>query len=300
MSGNLRKHIIDEFTVEARTQKEWKWLIATAFFLGGVGAGQFIISALQGFWAGMVVAWLIVVVGKGTAHVLYLGRPLRAWRAFARPGRAWISRGMICITIFAVFSLLHMAPGVEVFSGLPWDAGTGFGQFVKVVTILSALGVMVYTGFVMAYSPSIPFWNTSLLPILFIVYGFSGGLGLNFLTAAFGAQLPGDAKLLEVAAIGLLTLTAVIIVSYVGSMFKSTTGSREAVHALVWGESALPFWGGAILLGILIPLGVALAHMGAASPATYTYLGMAAMAELVGAFLFRYSLLNVGYFNPVL
>ncbi|MEE8448427.1 MAG: DmsC/YnfH family molybdoenzyme membrane anchor subunit [Thermodesulfobacteriota bacterium] len=299
MPGHVRKYI-DEFTVESRTQQEWRWLIATAFFLGGVGAGQFIISVLQNFWAGMVVGWLIVVVGKGTAHALYLGRPLRAWRAFARPGRSWISRGMIFIAIFAVFSLLYMAPSIEVFSGLPWDAGTSMGQFLKVVSILSALGVMVYTGFLMAYCPSIPFWNTSLLPILFIVYGFMGGLGMNFITAAFGAQFPGNMKLLEVAGIGLLTLTAVILLSYLGSMFKSTTGSREAVHSLVWGENSLLFWGGAIVLGILIPLAVALSYLGVESPSTYTYLGMAAISELVGAFLFRYSLLRVGYFNPVI
>jgi formate-dependent nitrite reductase membrane component NrfD len=65
-------------------QTFWNWLIGTAFFLGGLGAGLFVLALLTDHTAGMLVGYLIVVVGKNTAHLLFLGRPERFWRAAMR------------------------------------------------------------------------------------------------------------------------------------------------------------------------------------------------------------------------
>src|SRR3974390_1510638 len=44
-------------------QTFWNWLIGTAFFLGGLGGGLFLVSFWTGHTAGMVVGYLVVVVG---------------------------------------------------------------------------------------------------------------------------------------------------------------------------------------------------------------------------------------------
>jgi len=75
-------------------QAWWNWLIGTAFFCGGLGAGVFLISLATGQRLGMIVGYLIVVLGKNGAHLLYLGRPERFWRAAMRPDRSWIARGI--------------------------------------------------------------------------------------------------------------------------------------------------------------------------------------------------------------
>jgi formate-dependent nitrite reductase membrane component NrfD len=75
-------------------QAWWNWLIGTAFFCGGLGAGLFLISLASGQRLGMILGYLVVVLGKNGAHLLYLGRPARFWRADMRPDRSWIARGI--------------------------------------------------------------------------------------------------------------------------------------------------------------------------------------------------------------
>src|SRR3990172_7389619 len=102
----MKMGMVDEFSVGFRVQREWSWLILFAFFLGGMGAGLFLISYFIGFNIGLVVGLLIVAVGKNTAHLLFLGRPERFWRAFTQPFISWISRGIYFDTIFIIFSAL--------------------------------------------------------------------------------------------------------------------------------------------------------------------------------------------------
>src|SRR3990172_5141343 len=96
----------DLFVVDFREQTEWKWLIATAFFLGELGAGVFLVSMLVGYAPGMLLGLLLVLVGKNSAHLLYLGRPERFWRAVSHPATSWISRGFVAMIVLAVSGAL--------------------------------------------------------------------------------------------------------------------------------------------------------------------------------------------------
>ena len=59
-------------------QTWWNWRIGAAFFCGEIGAGLFLLALLTGHVTGLMAGFLIVIVGKNTAHLLYLGRPARA------------------------------------------------------------------------------------------------------------------------------------------------------------------------------------------------------------------------------
>src|SRR5215471_14463678 len=90
-------------------QVYWNWLIGTAFFCGGIGASLFILSLLTAYRPGLLLGYLIVVVGKNTAHLLFLGRPGRFWRAAMRPDRSWIARGIWATGFFALSGLVILA-----------------------------------------------------------------------------------------------------------------------------------------------------------------------------------------------
>jgi hypothetical protein len=90
-----RHFVQNEFLVGYEVQREWAWLITCAFFCGGVGAGTFVVSFFDKFEVGMIAGLLIVGVLKTTAHVLFLGHPLRAWRAVRGWRTSWISRGVM-------------------------------------------------------------------------------------------------------------------------------------------------------------------------------------------------------------
>ncbi len=170
----------DTFEVGYNPQKEWAWLITTAFFLGEVGAGLFLVSLfLPGkvaLWSA-IVGWLIVTAGKNTAHFIYLGKPWRFWRMVFRPQTSWISRGFYATGSLMAFGFLHIVASMA-----------GKHHHIKhahhVACGISAHSVvMIYDGIVMTYSPSLPLWNNSLLPILRLSYAVMGGVTLALLIA---------------------------------------------------------------------------------------------------------------------
>ncbi|MBI2918590.1 MAG: polysulfide reductase NrfD [Chloroflexi bacterium] len=282
----------DKWVVGYRTQREWAWLISIAFFLGGIGAGLFILSTFLDFIVGAVVGLLVVAVGKGTAHLLYLGHPERAWRALMRPQTSWISRGLILVVVFVVFGTLSLVAG-----------DSAVGDVFAGVAVAAALGVAVYSGFVLAYSPAISFWNTALLPLLFLLYSFLGGIALTFVLYPWHNQaVAGAREVLETAEVGLVLTALLFVVVYLATMFYGALPSRQAVRNLVRGRLATLFLLGVVGVGLLMPLAVALAvRFGGVEAATGAWLLVGSgLLELCGGLLFRYCLLRGGVFFPLI
>src|SRR3990170_5734077 len=116
---------IDEFLIGVKPQREWGWLVITYLFLGGAGAGLFLISLyIDHGWAGAL--GLVVVISGTGLLLLDLGRPERFWRAFYRPQSSWISRGCFFITLLVAFGGLHLASQFPV---LGLESGNFLGTF---------------------------------------------------------------------------------------------------------------------------------------------------------------------------
>ena len=172
----------------------WNWLIGTAFFFGGLGSGLFLISLLTEYRLGMLVGYLIVMLGKNSAHLLYLGRPERFWRAALRPDRSWIARGIWACGLFGLSGAILLLP---MFLGPAWQVSGWIASAAKAVVILSAVVIMFYDGFVMNHSASIPFWNTRLLPLLVLMYAALGGVTLSLTVRALQGYESPDTAWLE-------------------------------------------------------------------------------------------------------
>lgn len=291
--------MIEQFTIRSKAQRGWTSLTAIDFFLGGTGAGAFVLSMYLDLVAGMVVGWLAVALGA-LALLADLGRPERFWRAASQPGHSWMSRGTIFAILFLLFGLLRLAP--QWLAGLPWGPATGLGQALAVVTTLAALGVMMYTGFLLSHSPAIPFWNATLLPLLFALYAFTCGMGVLLVLLPALGERALDLRLVEVLAMSLLFASLVFLWVYMLNMASSTSAAKESVRLLVAGPLALPFLGGVTLVGLIIPLALTvftyLANMGfGAASAT---LAVAGVLTLIGGYLFRHSILKAGVYPPVM
>ncbi len=282
----------DKWVVGYRSQREWAWLISVAFFLGGVGAGLFIISTFLGFPVGAAVGLAIVAVGKGAAHLLYLGHPERFWRALTRPQTSWISRGLILVVVFVAFGTLSLLVG---------DSLTG--RVLAGIAVAAALGVAVYSGFVLAYSPAISFWNTALLPLLFLLYAFTGGIALTFVLYPWHNDSVAKAsKSLETAEVGLVAVALLFVVVYLATMLYGALPSRQAVRNLLTGRLAALFLWGVVSAGLLVPLVIATAvRFGDLGVGTGAWmLAVSGLLELSGGLLFRYCLLKGGVFFPLI
>ena len=206
-------------------QTFWNWLIGTAFFLGGLGAGLFVLSLLTGHTAGMLIGYLIVIVGKNTAHMLFLGRTERFWRAAMRPDRSWIARGIWAMGFFAVSGLILLLPRVL---GPAWQMSDSVNTAATAIAVLSAFIIMFYYGFVMNASHGVAFWRTRLLPLLLLMYATLGGTTLSLTIRELrGEATPAFLPNLEHA---LLVVNFVLLAAYLARMNRSLPAARATLR----------------------------------------------------------------------
>jgi formate-dependent nitrite reductase membrane component NrfD len=282
-----------EWMVKYTHQTEWidrrgifLWI---AFYAGGLGGGLYLVSLYFNSLWGMLISWLIIGVIKGGAHFIFLGKPLRFWRIVFRPGSSWISRGIIFVLTFLVFGTVQMAFTF-------WLPGTPGELIFKVLAGLAALGVAVYTGFVLNTIKGVPFWNSALLPLLFVLCGLLGGFGLSVVIALSGGDVRLDAA--ETGSRWLLIINVLLIIIYLWSAANRETTGRRSVMEQMRGNLAPVFWIGVVLLGIIVPLSIVLASYFAGDvSAPLLVVGVA--CEVVGGMALRYCVLKAGAYKPL-
>ncbi len=299
----------EDFKPGPRAQIEWGFggrrrlrdgALLMALFLGGIGAGQFVVST----WfihsaTSALVGVLIVGVGKTAAHLAYLGQPSRFYRLFLRPRTSWISRGLIFMVVFVALSAAYLAPDIGL-GWVPWASGSALGRALWVCAILSAALVMVYDGFVLASCKSITSWNTALMPPLFFTYAMAGGVAMTYLTMTVsGGKILDQATLNNLDAVLLTTMFALVII-YMVNMTASTSAARESLRRLTATRLAVMFVGLAIVAGLLVPLTVAYYHeLAVQGTVASALLALSSVLELAGDLSVRHSILRAGLHAPV-
>jgi len=281
-----------EWMVKYTPQTEWIegrgilfWL---AFFFIELGAGMFLISSIFGVILGEFIGWLICAGLGGGLHLLYLGRPSRFYRIVLRPQSSWISRGLIFIAMFLTLGMVHIALSL-------W--ATAPIALLVIVNIMAFLTI-IYGGFTMSYISAIPLWNSALLPVMYVVAGIWGGAELTVgivLTNGGLVELgPGMEELIR-----LLLIAFIIIVGtyLIGVRYGSATGAIS-VRGIVLGQWKLFFWVIVVALGILLPLGVAIANF-VAEAIPRVFLWASIFLGLFGDLTLRYLILKNGFYSPL-
>src|SRR5262249_21172776 len=105
------------------------------------------------------------------------------------------------------------------------------------IAVLAALVVIAYPGIVLAASPSIPFWNTMLIPLQFLAMGFASALGLVGLSAAVWAPLaPERVSVLGQATVLLVGVTGLLLCLHLLNGQYGGVGGRASVRRLLRGD----------------------------------------------------------------
>ena len=269
-------------------QTWWNWRIGAAFFLGEIGAGLFLISLATGHLAALVLGYLIVIAGKNTAHLLYLGKPARFWRAAMRPDRSWIARGIWATGLFAIAGAVVIAARGHWIAIPRWSA-----SLAEFIGICAALFIMFYDGLVMKASAGIRFWKSFLLPLLCLTYALLGGTTLALTVGEF-RHVPVPASLASLEHV-LLMLNCLLLITYVVRMSQSEPAAREAVHLLTDGAYRRTFLGLVILVGIVATFFFSILHL---QFHTEWLVLLIAFCELIGDFALVMVLLKTGLCSP--
>ena len=302
--------ITHEWMVKYTPQTEWierrGILVWIAEVFTALGAGLYLVALYFDSLVGMFIAWLIIVVLKIPLHMAYFGKPLRFWRTvppFTNAWKtSWFSRGITFTVLFTGFGFIPLlflfSPSALVISswlpGIGWEvAEIAF----KVLAGIIAFLVGIYSGFIMNYCRSVPFWNSALLPLVFIFCSIADGFALIMAIALAGGQV--DIMAAEAGSRVLLIISALIMATYLWSATYTSSTAKQSVIELIRGKIALIFWIGIVAFGIIIPLAIS-AFSYFAGEASVPLLITAITCHTIGAFALKYCLLKAGIHNPVL
>jgi formate-dependent nitrite reductase membrane component NrfD len=157
----------------------------------------------------------------------------------------------------------------------------------------------IYPGFLLSENKSIPFWNTPVLPVLFLFSGLSTGLAFLSLAIpllpAMGDEAVGMVlRALSWSDIPIIVIQLILLWSYLGMSSNKIPTFSES---LILFKKPL-FIVGTLILGLILPLlshGMAMMGGKGMSP----WMGfMTGILLIIGAISLRFSILRAGVYLP--
>ncbi len=264
----------------------WGLLNIIYIFLGGLAVGAFFISALlilsgkldkTRFTAaryGAIIAFIAVMIGA-LLLPMELGYPFRAWRVYLNFAHGWQSPmfyGAWLLLLFVATSFFYALTFV-LKQAAPDDAQHKTRKTLAYIGLVIGFALAFYYGVLHAAMPARPFWNTPLLPFLFLFSAYASGIaGVILLRGLlhkksenaedesqyqnFGYQLLAWVLALSVGQLVLL-FTFILF----GAGFADAS-MRQAVYVIMpGGVLASDFWAWVVLVGLVVPAAIALFYM---------------------------------------
>lgn len=293
------ERLIADLRQDFRPQREWGegrgLFLVIGHFLVGVAAGAWLFGLLFDYRPGLIAGFLLAATG-GVAHLGFLGRPERFWKMARRVKTAWVARGFLGLTLFLFGAALYLPP--LLFAAWPWGAASTLGWLGWILAAAGMVILMVYMGFVYSASKAIPFWNSPLHPLLYMAYALRGGAAaLLVAMALLGA--PDQAMAGRLITIW-IAVTALVIVLFALEMQGALTGgnaaARHSARELLAGRFAGYFYGGTLVVGLLVPLALA---SGKLAPLSLAILAAVGLLSALGDFFMKYTTIRAGIYLPL-
>lgn len=275
----------------------WHWEVWLYFFLGGLAGASYAIASLATLFggrrarrierAGYVVSFLALIPCPPLL-IKDLGRPhlfLNMLRVF-KPSSP-MSMGVWSLVGFSGFASLAFLREALLALGGP------FGALARLVPqrVLAPVGAALafflasYTGVLLSVT-SVPLWSKSfLLAPTFLASSFATAASAIALTLTARRDVPGE----EIEQIEALKQVAVIaeVAALGGYLAQTGRAARPLVDPGAYGRQ---FLGGAVGLGILLPLALGLTNLtrgrGGIAPALFS---------LIGGLALRYAVVMAGH-----
>jgi len=301
MNGMSAKYerLIDDLRQDFRPQREWGEgrgvFLVVGHFLVGVAAGAWLFGLLFAYLPGLLAGFVLAGLG-GVAHLAFLGRPERFWKMARHMRTAWISRGFAGLTLFLVGAALYLPP--LVLAAWPWSADSTLAWIGWAMAGAGMVILIVYMGFVYTASKGIPFWGSPLHPVLYMTYALRGGAAALLVEMAVLGP-PGNDVLAALVKIW-IGVTAVVIVLFAlelqGALAGGNVAARRSVRELLAGRLALVFYGGTLLIGILVPAALV---SGQLAPLGLGVLALVGLCSALGDFFMKYATIRAGVYLPL-
>lgn len=300
MSNSQAKYaqMLVDLRSDLRPQRDWGEgrgvLLVIGHFFVGVAGGGWLMSLIFGSSNGLLLSYTLAALG-GVMHLGFLGHPERYWRMVRQVKNSWISRGFFGLSFFLAGGFLYLVPVL---------APTGLWSSDSVPAMLgysmAAIGMVImigYMGFVYTASKAIPFWNSPLHPALYVGYAMRGGVAAVLVTRAMEANLDQVNQLLALW-IGVTAAVALFfLLELHGALTGGNAAARRSVHELLAGRVAAYFYGGILVLGIVLP--AFLVWNGMTGPLSLGAMALLGVTSAAGDFFMKYATIRAGVHQPL-
>ncbi|WP_169777337.1 NrfD/PsrC family molybdoenzyme membrane anchor subunit [Campylobacter mucosalis] len=283
----------------------WPWPIAIYLFLAGLSAGAMIVAVLLKDKSDIThkvaacIAPIAICIGLALL-VFDLGKPLNFyWILIKYNFMSVMSIGVALLLVYTPLSFVYMALALKDtkplngFKGI-LDAFAPMMSVLGFVLLILAVGVGVYTGFLLSDVEKILLWNTPVLPVLFLVSGLSSGIAMSVFCSVVFFKDYNHAVIEKLLKFDMLTmvLELVLIAALFGLLL---TGGDQAVNvaktALSSGSLAIMFWVFVVGSGLVLPVVLELANGKAMSKNLIVF---NTFIVLMGVILLRYYIVYAG------
>ncbi len=309
--------MIEEVLVTARYNAKvdpllgiWTWEIAVYLFLGGLTAGVMIFSALVHltnqqekfrFSAWQLPLWAPIILSIGmTTLFLDLEHKLYVFRFYTtlQMGSPMSWGSWVLLLVYALCVLMILAtlrrgyPSIAAwFEKLPlvsavFDLAEKWTRIIAFWSIPIAIAMGIYTGILLSSFSARPFWNSSVLGVLFLVSGISTAAALIALAARQEEERHWFAKLDA----GIIVVELVLIASFIIGLSTGGLVQLEALNLIMEGDFAIAFWGLFVVVGLIVPLVLELLPI----RKLRMLMMMAPLLVLFGGYMLRHVAIEVG------
>jgi len=306
VSGRMNSHIDPVLAI-------WGWEIPLYLFLGGLAAGIMFFAALYTILGrekelptavrkATFLVPAILVIGL-FALFLDLKHKLYFWQLYTtiriESPMSWGAWILMLITplsiVWCVSYWRDLVPN--------WKFKVEWLEFIEKqvnayrkplawVMIVSAVILGIYTGILLSAFNARPLWNTSILGPLFLVSGLSTGAAVIMWMSKDHLERTLFSKI-DLLLIGIEIFF--IIHLFMGFM-ASNAAQIEAAQLFLGGAYTLPFWGGVVVLGLLIPAILEILELrGKKIP-----VALPAILILFGGIVFRFIMVDAGQLSKYL
>ena len=293
-------------------QSFWGPLVAWYLFLAGTGAGAYTVAVIADHCGGKYKAIARTGVFLGAPLVaigsmlllLELGNPARFMFGFLNPQSSMMSIGIFIISVFMVLGVIHII--LFFVKKEPGKISLLLGK----INIVFSLGTACYTGLLLGVAQAIPFWNSPVLPALFLLSCLSTGIGAIFLIVGVWrwlkpasvnereGELTRSSHFLSRIDIPIVVLELLTLFFLLYIMSSAQGVASVSAQYLISGDYALALWLGVVVVGLLVPLTVeafALIKGKGMGYARLSDLGVVAgLCLLFGGIVLRYAILSAG------
>lgn len=282
-------------------------MIAIYFYLTGLSAGSFIISTLSyGFGferfkplgkIGVVIATLLLVAAP-LFLLAHSGQRMRVWHLFVYLRlTSPITWGSFLLILYPINCLIY---GYFMFKGRK-----KLTRIFGLVGIPLALMVHGYTGFILAFGKARPLWNSSIMPLLFLVSAIVSGIAMMIIVSVirdrfFTKEKKIDRDILSALAAMLgwclvfdLFLTGCEIVVH----SISHLGAQESTALLLTGSFAGLYLVVENLIGKALPLAAVFLPW---TRRSIPILLIVSILVMIGIYTMRYNVVVGGEYIPLL